>query len=410
MLRSIFIDNWQRKSIAIILSFIIWILVNHSITATKTLHNVPIKVINIPSGMTIEGISSDGTLGKTLSLTITGAKKDLDRINPKDVEVLINASGKGREWIVSVRKNNLISLNPSINLMTAISSISHPQLIIKLSPLATEKIKVFITRPIGTAPEGYRFIDVWPKVLTYTITGPEDIVNKIKSKGLKLTFNLNDITKKELTEIASSPQNLNHDEISFPVPESWKKLHIPYIDDSQIVVDSKNAQYLRIDFLKNVLIPLGQPIPINLYFPLKTLPKLNPQTLSLKANSIVQEKSGIYTLTVPLYAHNVSRQFVDAVRDHLQLTIIASEEKELPWSIQFINQPELEEKYISLAISEGLDRDLKSLSADLRDEYLRKRFRSYLYLFQVYISKNMPLNLDVSSEKNQVTITERSSS
>jgi len=59
LLIKMFVDNWQRKLIALVLSMIIWIVINHSIETQKEL-KVPIKVINIPSGKTIKGLSSSG--------------------------------------------------------------------------------------------------------------------------------------------------------------------------------------------------------------------------------------------------------------------------------------------------------------------------------------------------------------
>lgn len=410
--KRIFIENWQRKGSALLLSIIIWLLVSNSITTAKTLHNIPIKVINIPQGMTIEGIAADGTLDRTITLTISGSKKDIDRITSKDIEILINASGKGSEWIVSLRKTNLISLNPAINIQSAITGISHSQLIMKLSRLVKEQIEVYITRPLGNPPEGYQFIDIWPKVLNYTLSGPEEIINKIKAKGLKLTFNLNDITEKELNAIAQSPQNLTKDEISFPVPESWKQVHIPYLNTSQVSIDSQNANFLRIDFLKNSLIPIDTPLPINVFYPLKSVNTYNPQTLTIQDNAFVKNEKGVFALKLPLFAYNSSTQFVDIVRDHLLLTISPIPDPTthtLPWSIQFINIHELETRYIQLIEEKGLDRELLSLPGHLREEYLRKRFRSYLYLFQVYVKKNTPLNLNISLNKDKIVITQQSS-
>lgn len=44
LLKNLFINNWPRKCLSIILAIIIWFVVNKSLTATKTISNVPVKI------------------------------------------------------------------------------------------------------------------------------------------------------------------------------------------------------------------------------------------------------------------------------------------------------------------------------------------------------------------------------
>ena len=80
LLHKIFIENWPRKLVSAVLAFIIWGLVNHSITSTKTVHNVPIKIINLPTGKTIKGLQDNDFLNKKITLTLTGNKNVLEDI------------------------------------------------------------------------------------------------------------------------------------------------------------------------------------------------------------------------------------------------------------------------------------------------------------------------------------------
>ncbi len=64
MIRNVFLQNWKEKSFLYFLAIVIWLVVNHSLTTTKILENVPVRLINIPVGMTVEGLQPNGMLSK----------------------------------------------------------------------------------------------------------------------------------------------------------------------------------------------------------------------------------------------------------------------------------------------------------------------------------------------------------
>jgi len=175
-LKKLFIDNWQRKLIAVILAMITWIVINHSMTTTKIFFNIPVKVINIPNGMTIEGIQSNGILTKRISLTMTGNKTVLDELQGSDLQVLLDATGKEKEWVASVSKKNLICFNPDINILQGVSKTTHEDFIIRMSKLVTHRLPILVSRPIGEPPRGYDYLDVWPFTLYTTVSGAETTI------------------------------------------------------------------------------------------------------------------------------------------------------------------------------------------------------------------------------------------
>lgn len=123
---------------------------------------------------------------------------------------------------------NIRSDNPDLNVSQGISRVSQQNFIIKLTKLVTEKIPIIITQPIGEAPRGYQFLDIWPYQLFITVSGPEDQVKHLKSRGLKLTFNLNDISRTQLDELGSSSIKKHSDVVSFFVPNNWKQISFPF--------------------------------------------------------------------------------------------------------------------------------------------------------------------------------------
>jgi len=94
LLKNLFISNWPRKCLSVILAIAIWFLVNKSLTTTKTIINVPVRIENIPPGKTVEGVQSNGLLNRRVNLTLTGNKQLLEDLNANDVQVVFDASGQ----------------------------------------------------------------------------------------------------------------------------------------------------------------------------------------------------------------------------------------------------------------------------------------------------------------------------
>jgi hypothetical protein len=401
----LFIDNWQRKLFSVILAMIIWIAVNLSMTVTKIISNIPVRVINLEKEKTIEGMQVNGILNKRIVLTITGNKSAMDDLTGKDLEAVIDAQSKSDQWIASITKKNLVSLHPDLDISKMISRVAPLDMIIKQSKLVTEKIPVRITQPIGEAPKGYQFLDVWPYLLYVTVTGPEEAVKRLKTRGLTLTFNLSDISRNELDRIQSSKKQLT-DEVSFSVPVSWTKVNLPMLSDAPIEIDDPQVKSLRIDFSRQDLIPLEGSIPITVFFPPKYSSTLNPETYTLATNDFIVKKNGVKTINYPLYASGVSQLFADIVKDMIQLVVIAypkSERDTLLWNAQFIYPHELEDRYVARTISEANDEE-NEVQPHLREEYLRNRFRSYMHRFRLYTPQNKKLVLKIELQANTITV------
>lgn len=409
LLLKIFVENWQRKSISIVLAIIIWFMVNQTLTTSRTITNIPVRVINIPPGKTIVDLQSNGILAKRIALTLVGNKTMLDDLTSSDLEVVIDAQGKQGEWIASISRRNLTSTNPEIDLVKGITRVSPASVIIRLTKLVSEKIPVFITQPIGEAPKGYQFLDVWPYQLSLNVSGPEQVVKRLKAKGIRLTFDLSDITKAELDALRSRPDSPQGDEVSFFVPEQWKRVNIPLLSDTPIEIDDPRAKDLRIDFVRLSLLPIQSQIPLALYFPTEVLDTYNPKNVSIVDTPLIADKNGIFLFDKPLYAKGVSQLFVKIVEQMIQLSITVQPTREsqlLNWSVEFINPRLLEDRYVSLVMSDVSEEDVHDLQPLVREEYLRNRFRSYMNRFQLYDAEDKRLQMQIRLENNKVIIEE----
>ncbi len=409
-IRALFIDNWQRKLLALFTGLIVWLFVNNSIIDTKTITNIPIRIINLQKDKTVIGLLPNGYLSKRITLTLSGTKDVIDKLEPGDLEVVLDASSADQnEWIVNITKKNLVSLNPDIDLLQHITNVNHTEFVIKLSRLVTAKIPITILPPSGEPPTDYEYLDFWPQKLTQTISGPEEEIQKLKAKGLDLTFDLTEISKDELDAVKSSPGNFHDDEIRYLVPSKWKLVSIPFHNNVMEEINDLEAQNLRIYFLRKQILPVDREVPLSIFFPLHTSETLNPATCQFATGKYVQMKNNIFILSVPLHVKDVSKLFLSIIRDNLQLSVIAASPRErefLEWSLGVINSKELEDTYVAYLIS-NLSNGKASANAlpKKREGLIRKRFRDYLQRLQLYTNEGQPLNLESIIEDNKLIIT-----
>lgn len=399
------LHNWQRKLVALFTALGIWLFVNHSINETKTISNVPIRIINLPSEKTIQGLLPNGMLSRRITLTLTGSKDIIDELEPGDLEVLLDASmADDDDWIVQVTKKNIVGLNPSIDLPRHISQVDHTIFVVKLSKLVTTKITLTVVSPKGTPPPGYEYLDIWPHKLYQSVSGPEEEIQQLKEKGLEINYDLNDISKADLDAIKSSGHN---DEISFPIPKKWKQVFIPIRHGTEEINDPE-AQNLHIDFLRKEFLPLDKEIPIRVFYSIEDLDKINPQTYSLAFNDDIRKKNGIAIFTKPIYAKEVSRLFIDVIRNSIEIVIRAApknKRKVLAWSVQFINPHDLEDAYVTMSIANGsANKDNHGIIPRKQEEMLRKRFREYMQRLTLYLANGKKLHLKSTVEEDQIKV------
>ena len=409
LLKTLFISNWPRKCLSVLLAIIIWFAVNKSLTTTKTIPGVPVRIENIPPGKTIADIQSNGILNRRVNLTITGSKTLLEDLTSNDIEVVFDASDKEGEWIATINRRNIQTDNPEINISHGISKVATQNFLIKLTKLVTEKIPIIITQPIGESPKGYQFLDIWPYQLYITVSGPEDIVKKMKSRGQKLIFNLNDITKAQLDELRAMATSEHSDVVSFFVPNSWKQVSLPLLSPTPLEINDPDAKFLRIDFLRYELLKMDSPLPVSLYFPPNKIGSLNPQKIHLTPNQALENQNGIKVISSPLYVKGVSSFFLEMMKDMIQLIVLVTPKEEgdcLDWSVQFINPKILEDRYVHILMSDVSDEEIRDLQPRLREEYLRNRFRSYMNRFEFFTSDNEKFDICPKLQGNSVLIQE----
>ncbi len=373
-------------------------------TTIQTLDNVPVRLINIPAGMTVDGLLTSGMLSKRITLSLQGNKKLLKDLTSNDLEIVLDATDKSDEWLAAISRKNLISLNPDIDLAKTVKRVIVQRLPISFTRMITEKISVIITDPIGEAPQGYQYLDIWPYFLYMTVSGPVEKIKEFKAKGIDLTFDLSNITRTDLEE-AESTSN----EISFIIPDEWKQIELPAFSDRSLTIDDPQARDLRIDFVKLDLHALTKPIPVSLFFPAGQNINLNPETFSIALGGLIEQFRGIFMIKEPLFAKGASRLFLEVVQDMLQISIfVQPTENKFDWSVQFQNPRKLEDRYVSILLSDLEHQHEDPSTLKQREESLRHRFRYYMNRFQLYKSQTEKLNLAIEIDQNLVHIKDAS--
>ncbi len=415
-LKNAITSNFQHKVFALLAAILIWAVVNKSITSTRVFTRVPIRVVNVPTDKTIRGLMPNNILDRRITLTLTGTRDVIDRLETQDFEVVIDAADKNDDWIVHVGKKNLVSLNPDIDLMRNVSQVSHGELIVQICPLITEKIPVFILPPRGDSPDGYQFLDVWPHKLTHIVSGPEDDVRKLQEKGIELVFDLSNITKADLDQLRID-EGSDSDEVSYFVPDAWKKVQIPFLNNLKQEINGPEARHLRIDFLRKELLPLDRSIPVRVFYPLSSIADVNQKTLPLSLGGLLEMQNEEFLLSGTFYSSDVSRLFLDIVRDRLEIVIIAPEvirdNETLSWDVDFVDPHQLEDLYVAKLMSTEHTQDTTSAQSQVlqkhqteRELYFRNLFREYMQRFVVYAGKDAPLNLNPKITSGKIVVEE----
>ncbi len=403
IIKIFFFKEWERKLLSLLLSVAIWIGVNRSLTITKVLDNVSVHIINIPEGMTVVGIQPNGKLSKTISISIQGNKSQISEINSADLELVIDAKNQKNEWVAPISLKQLCSLNSAIDLSKIVKKVGNQSILISLTQISTEKIPVTITHPIGELPSGYQWIEIWPRHLFVTVSGPLELVRSLQKRGVDLTFNLNNLSSQDFDSLHNS-----NEEFSYAIPDQWKKVEIPSLSTDPFYIDDPRAKELNIDIIKDQLYLIKNPIPILLFFPYSKEKIDIPKQYFLERNKTLLPISPTIFLEKKIYIGKVSKLFAQLVENRLAISILLPSHESsgvLDWAVELIDSRSLEEKYISLALSKEKKENDRMIGEE-REEHCRRRFRNYMKNFALYRSAKAGFKPEIYLEENKIIIQE----
>ena len=110
-----------------------------------------------------------------------------------------------------------------------------------------------------------------------------------------------------------------------------------------------------------------------------------------------------------MFAKEVSRLFVDVVRNALEIVIIAAPKNKrevLAWSLMFVNPRELEDTYVAFSFANiAVLKDVVTGSIPKKqEEMLRKRFRDYMQRMTLLLANGKKLHIKCTIDGDKVLV------
>ena len=182
---------------------------------------------------------------------------------------------------------------------------------------------------------------------------------------------------------------------------------IHFLNNAVQEINDPEAQNLRIDFLRKELLEVGEQLPIRIFFPLKHSELINPENTKLAITEEVKEINHLHVFSKPLFAYEISRLFLDIVKNNMELVIVAEPSKEredLLWSLEVINAHELEDIYVAY-MKDGINEKIvNGTKLKSFETMLRKRFRDYLYKLVLFTNPKEKLILHSHLENHEIKV------
>jgi hypothetical protein len=407
-LQELFLENIPRKLVAILTAIIIFFFVNQSLTVTKVVNNVSIRLVNIPPQKTVEGLLPNGYLLKKIALTLNGKKSSLEEISSTDIEVVIDLTGKKESFTATITEKNLVSLNPQIKIARDIRKVSTRQVYIQLQNLVTDKIPVYLLKPSGEAPKGFQFVDIQPHVVFVEVTGPDDLIRKLKGQGLVKVFNLNDISPEDLDGVAVKAAK--NDVVAFTTPLDQRFVYIPSIAPDKKFYFDPNSEKIKIDFLRTQILPVEAKIPLTFFVPTKHPKEIDVTQISIQESNVVTSMNEMKVLALKVYAKNVSQPFLETVQSMMQIVVVPPIllGQRATWSIEFIASKDLEDKYVTRMVQESSTTRQNDQPELVKRELYRNRFRNYMNQMVLTGDDGIPLDFSIQFKGSKILVQQKS--
>lgn len=395
------LSNWQRKLTAVLLATIVWFLVDYSATMQRRFDSVPVYVKNLTPNHTVKGMRSGTRLPFTTSLTVRGKRAWIKDIRSNDLKVVLDAKDKRNKWAPKITAQHIYSVATRQNLANSISEVSSSPLNIEIEPTVEIPLTVYVAKPMGVPPQGYQFVGISPRKLRTTVRVSAEEAEHFRSTNAQIEIDLNRISAEKLNKLAHKAQAEGSEIISFEIPDSWKKFTLPDGSDKQEILAAAASKRMQINFIKEKLLPLKRKIPISIFLPPRISSHLSAELVRLNVGKNVVLESGVHVLNLELYAGGVTPEFLDTVRDFLQISVIFDQadtnDSKLRWSLEFINERKLEKWFLKKAIENyGF--------SESDAPRLVEQFRTFCSQMRLYTGPGKRLNLEINQDGHAIDI------
>jgi hypothetical protein len=269
--------------------------------------------------------------------------------------------------------------------------------------LVAEKVPVYLLKPSGEAPKGYQYVDIHPHMVFVDVTGPDDLIKKLKGQGLVKVLSLSDISSEDLDGIASKTSK--NDVITYNVPLDQCYVYIPSLAPDKKFYFDPSSEKVKIDFLRTQSLFVETKIPVTFFIPSKHPKEIDVTQISMQESPSVTTFMDVKVLAPKIYAKNVSQPFLETVQSMMQLIVVPPLllGQRPSWSLEFIGSKELEEKYVTRMIQESSAR-LNDQPEAIRRELYKARFRNYMNQMVLTLEDGTPLDFNIQYKNYKITL------
>jgi YbbR domain-containing protein len=200
-LRGLVTEDWPMKLIALLIALVLWFGVSGQRTmSTSRIRGVHLS-FRVPSGAEI---SNDPV--QEVEITVTGDKRNIDRINKNDLTVTVDLSNyKPSELVVPLKPETVsVELPNSVKL----DEIQPNKIVLRLEKSEEELVEV---RPSfeGQLPEGYEIYSTTVVPARARIRGPESyvsLIDRVPTERINLDGHKEDFVARQISVNPVNPK------------------------------------------------------------------------------------------------------------------------------------------------------------------------------------------------------------
>jgi YbbR domain-containing protein len=193
-LRSIFLEDWITKLIALFITLVIWYgVTGRRAPTTVRMRNVHLS-FRVPSETEISNEPMD-----EVEITVTGDKTRLDRLNPRDLAVVVDLSGyKPGDLVVQLKPE---TVNLELPNGVRLEEIEPNKIALRLEPRVEKAVEV---RPVfsGQVPDGYELYGTTISPLRVRVRGAAshvEALDRISTEKINLENLTGDTIVRQVT-------------------------------------------------------------------------------------------------------------------------------------------------------------------------------------------------------------------
>lgn len=194
-LHSIFLEDWLTKAVALVISLVIW----YGVTGNRTPTTVKLRNVPLSFRLPTETEISNEVIVDDVEVTVTGDKNRIDRLNPREMVVIVDLSNyKPGDFVVQLQPD---TVNLDLPNGVRLDEIEPNKISVKLEQRIEKLIEV---RPAftGQLGEGHEIYDFVVSPSRVRVRGAESrlaALDRVPTQKIDLSSRTEDFVEKQIT-------------------------------------------------------------------------------------------------------------------------------------------------------------------------------------------------------------------